>query len=365
MNAQQAGRTLRTMTSGECRWIGREDIHAYAFGSREAGRFDAKALVFRLVTAGRPFEGQAWMGCDEAAAMVAAMTEQADSLRVQAGECEERFQLEGSDMAKKTSKKTVSKADKRRGDIVKGVAKLLKAERTRDASKARVAEQLTDAAAKAGIVRVKRPSIVVKEIVEREGLRNTSYQYEIENVVDHKGKQSWFVKLQGFFVTEFDSIAAAKKVYPNARIVGGQGCAEAVEGRPEPVVEEPKPVEKPKAEKAQESPEDRLARLKAAARKAWETRKANGWKHPKAKPAFSPDTADLMKRADEQLAQSKANVKQARETFKAIEAKKAEKRKALAVVKRVEKREADKRKGQQIGGIKKLQQIMGEAIGLT
>jgi hypothetical protein len=112
------------------------------------------------------------------------------------------------------------------------------------------------------------------------------------------------------------------------------------------------------AAKTDETPDERLARLKAAARKAWETRRANGWKHPKAK-------SEMLQKIDAQLAESRAISKKARETFKAIEEKKAEKRKALAVVKRVEKREADKRKGRQIGGIAQLKKMMGQAIGLN
>jgi hypothetical protein len=208
--------------------------------------------------------------------------------------------------------------------------------------------------------RVKRPSIVAVDTAKRDKLTNKSERYEIEALVDAKGRNLWCVKLDGFYVTEFDSIADAKKAYPNARILGGQGCAEAVKGRPEPVVEEPKPVAKPKASKAEESPEDRLARLKAAARKAWETRKANGWKHPKAK-------SEMLQKIDAQLAESRAISKKAREEFKAREAVKAEKRKALAVVKRVEKREADKRKGQPIGRtpavrLPQLEAILGQAF---
>jgi hypothetical protein len=344
-----------------------------------AGRFDPKALVFKVVADGRPYEGQDWVSCEEAAEHVAvmlyvvAMNEQADSRRVPAGDGGEGFQLEDEIMAKakKVETKKQTKAPK-----VKATAK---APDSPPAAKARVAAKLTKAAVKAGLVEAapakKRPSIVAKEIIEREGLKNTSHQFEVENVVDHKGRQFWIVKVQGFFVAEFDGIAAAKKAYPNARILGGQGCAEAVENftadvcrvpadEPAP---KPEPVKAKAAAPATETPDERLARLKAAARKAWETRRAQGWKHPKAK-VVSP----LIAKIDAQLAQSKAHVKQARETFKAIDAKKAERKKAEAVIKRVEKREKAKRLGQPITGggssghgIRELKRIMGQAIGLN
>lgn len=366
MNAEQVARVMRSMASGESRWIGSEGVHVYAFGSQVAGRFDPKALVFKVVTADRDHAAQAWMGCDEAAALVVAANEQADSRRVPAGDGGEGFQVEDEIMAKakKVETKKQTKAPK-----VKATAK---APDSPPAAKARVAAKLTKAAVKAGLVEAapakKRPSIVAKEIIEREGLKNTSHQFEVENVVDHKGRQFWIVKVQGFFVAEFDGIAAAKKAYPNARILGGQGCAEAVEGQPadEPAPQ-PEPVKAKPAATATETPDERLARLKAAARKAWETRRAQGWKHPKAK-VVSP----LIAKIDAQLAQSKAHVKQARETLKAIDAKKAERKKAEAVIKRVEKREKAKRLGQPINGggssghgIRELKRIMGQAIGLN
>jgi hypothetical protein len=391
MNVEQVARVLRSMASGECRWIGCEGVHAYAFGSQVAGRFDAKALVFKVVTDGRPFAGQAWMNGDEAAAVAVAAIEQADSRRAPAGESGDGFQLEDEIMAKskkvETKKVTKAKAPARVAEKpVKAAEKLAATAKAPDsppAAKARVAAKLTKAAVKAGLVEAapakKRPSIVAKEIIEREGLKNTSHQFEVENVVDHKGRQFWIVKVQGFFVAEFDGIAAAKKAYPNARILGGQGCAEAVENFTADVCRVPadEPAPKPKrgaafgkaigdsiavhrAEKAAataETPEERMARLKAAARKAWETRRAQGWKHPKAK-------SEMLQKIDAQLAESRAISKQARETFKAIDAKKAERKKAEAMIKRVEKREKAKRAGQPIGGIAQLKKIMGEAIGL-
>jgi hypothetical protein len=210
--------------------------------------------------------------------------------------------------------------------------------------------------------RVKRPSIVAVDTAKRDKLTNKSDRYEIEAIVDAKGKHLWCVKLDGFYVCDCDGLAEAKKAYPNARILGGEGCAEAVAGRPAPAVEEPKQAAKPKAVKAEESPEDRMARLKAAARKAWETRKANGWTHPKAK-VVTPFLAKI----DAQLAESRAISKQAREEFKAREAVKADKRAAAARTKRVEKAEAEKRKRSDTSGhgIRELKRIMGQAIGLN
>jgi hypothetical protein len=64
-------RQLMSMVSGECRWIVREDVHVYAFGSRDdAGRFDARRLVFRVVTADRPYASQEWMPAASAVAVI-------------------------------------------------------------------------------------------------------------------------------------------------------------------------------------------------------------------------------------------------------------------------------------------------------
>jgi hypothetical protein len=336
------------MTTGECRWVGREEVHVYAFGSQ--------VRAFRVVTVERDYERQAWMGLDEAAALVVALNEQADSQRALAGECG-GFQLEDDSMAKakKVETKKQTKAPK-----VKATAK---APDSPPAAKARVAAKLTKAAVKAGAVREKRPSIVAVDTAKREKLTPKSDRYQIEAVVDAKGRDYWIVKLDGFFVAEFDGIAAAKKAYPNASILGGQGCAEAVKGLPEAKAETPAPAPaiptKVVTKQTGETPEERLARMKAAARKAWETRRAQGWKHPKAK-------SEMIKKIDAQLAESRAISKQARETFKAIDAKKAERKKAEAVIKRVEKREQAKRLGKPIGGgIAQLKKIMGEAIGLN
>lgn len=303
MNVEQVARVMRSMASGESRWIGSEGVHVYAFGSQVAGRFDPKALVFKVVADGRPYEGQAWMGCDEAAALVVAANEQADSRRAPAGDGGEGFQLEDEIMAKakKVETKKQTKAPK-----VKATAK---APDSPPAAKARVAAKLTKAAVKAGAI------------------QPATYQGETERVT-----------------------AAARETL------------DALKSLPKP-----EPVKAKPAAPATETPDERLARLKAAARKAWEARRAQGWKHPKAK-VVSP----LIAKIDAQLAQSKAHVKQARETFKAIDAKKAERKKAEAVIKRVEKREKAKRLGQPINGggssghgIRELKRIMGQAIGLN
>lgn len=205
--------------------------------------------------------------------------------------------------AKKVETKKQTKAPK-----VKATAK---APDSPPAAKARVAAKLTKAAVKAGAI------------------QPATYQVETERVT-----------------------AAARETLDALKSLP----------KPEPVKVEAKP-----AAPATETPDERLARLKAAARKAWETRRAQGWKHPKAK-VVSP----LIAKIDAQLAQSKAHVKQARETFKAIDAKKAERKKAEAVIKRVEKREKAKRLGQPINGggssghgIRELKRIMGQAIGLN
>jgi hypothetical protein len=249
--------------------------------------------------------------------------------------------------------------------------------------------------------RTKRPSIVAQDTIRREGLTNSSSRFRLEAAIYADKRMTWMVTLDSFFVAEFESITAAKKVYPNAKTLGGQSCAEGVFERDQPVPEEVKPKPMAKANKARarakakaiewpcvhghtmcstrnfgpcsdeaasrresrakqqaapESAEDRKARQKEAARKAWETRRANGWKHPKAKPA-----SEFIQKVDAQLAQSKANAKQARATLKAIDAKKAERKKAEAMLKRVEKREREKRQVNR--GLRNLQNLMTQALG--
>lgn len=59
------------MASGECRWIGREDVHAYCMGSRVGGTYDPREKRYRIVTEARDYDGQEWMTLEEAAAVVA------------------------------------------------------------------------------------------------------------------------------------------------------------------------------------------------------------------------------------------------------------------------------------------------------
>jgi len=39
------------MAPGECRWVGREDLHVYCWGTSVDGRYDPRATQFKLWTA--------------------------------------------------------------------------------------------------------------------------------------------------------------------------------------------------------------------------------------------------------------------------------------------------------------------------
>lgn len=61
---------MARMVPGECRWIGHEGIHVYCHGSRVDGKYDARKTVFRVVTADRAYEAQAWLDLLTAANIV-------------------------------------------------------------------------------------------------------------------------------------------------------------------------------------------------------------------------------------------------------------------------------------------------------
>jgi hypothetical protein len=42
------------MESGECRWMGRPDLHVYCRGTRVGGRYDARVRQYKLWWPGRP-----------------------------------------------------------------------------------------------------------------------------------------------------------------------------------------------------------------------------------------------------------------------------------------------------------------------
>ena len=51
------------MEPGECRWVGREDIHVYCMGSRVGGKYDARERVYKVWTAdskGSPWDREGW-----------------------------------------------------------------------------------------------------------------------------------------------------------------------------------------------------------------------------------------------------------------------------------------------------------------
>ena len=64
-------RQLMTMVAGECRWIVREDLHVFAWGSRDdAGKYDPRRLTFKVVTADRPHGEQEWMAAASAVELI-------------------------------------------------------------------------------------------------------------------------------------------------------------------------------------------------------------------------------------------------------------------------------------------------------
>jgi hypothetical protein len=51
------------MEAGECRWMGREDMHVYCNGSRVDGKYDARERVYKLWTKGcqgSPWDKDGW-----------------------------------------------------------------------------------------------------------------------------------------------------------------------------------------------------------------------------------------------------------------------------------------------------------------
>lgn len=69
-------RQLQSMAVGECRWIEREDIHAYCFGTWSRSRYDAAVKSYKVVTARRDFDGQAWVSAEEAARVISRLSSQ-------------------------------------------------------------------------------------------------------------------------------------------------------------------------------------------------------------------------------------------------------------------------------------------------
>lgn len=64
-------RQLLAMKSGQSQWLRREDVHVYAQGSHDdAGRYDARRLVFKVVTAERSYASQEWMPAASAVAVI-------------------------------------------------------------------------------------------------------------------------------------------------------------------------------------------------------------------------------------------------------------------------------------------------------
>jgi hypothetical protein len=63
-------RSLAGMKPGECRFVGREDVHVYCHGTRVDGKYDAKIKSYRVVTRGRKYDSQDWVGAEAAALVV-------------------------------------------------------------------------------------------------------------------------------------------------------------------------------------------------------------------------------------------------------------------------------------------------------
>jgi hypothetical protein len=61
---------MARMVAGECRWIGNEGIHVYAFGSHVDGKYNPRSLVYRVVTGRRPYDSQPWLDSLTAANIV-------------------------------------------------------------------------------------------------------------------------------------------------------------------------------------------------------------------------------------------------------------------------------------------------------
>ena len=61
---------MSRMVPGECRCIGHEGIHVYCHGSRADGKYNPRKTVFRVVTAGRSYDSQAWLDLLTAAHVV-------------------------------------------------------------------------------------------------------------------------------------------------------------------------------------------------------------------------------------------------------------------------------------------------------
>jgi hypothetical protein len=43
--------SMLSMSPGECRWVGREDLHVYCWGTSIDGRYDPRVTQFKLWTA--------------------------------------------------------------------------------------------------------------------------------------------------------------------------------------------------------------------------------------------------------------------------------------------------------------------------
>jgi hypothetical protein len=65
MTLSSIKKNLATMESGECRWIGREDVHVYCRNPHNAA-----VPTYKVVTPKRPHAKQKWIEADDAAALI-------------------------------------------------------------------------------------------------------------------------------------------------------------------------------------------------------------------------------------------------------------------------------------------------------
>ena len=61
---------LTVMTPGECRWIGRRDIHVYCFGTRVDGRYLPDVRLFKIATDECVWNEGGWSTAAEIAAQI-------------------------------------------------------------------------------------------------------------------------------------------------------------------------------------------------------------------------------------------------------------------------------------------------------
>jgi len=70
-------RTITDMQPGECRWVGRQDLHVYCHGSEVDGKYRPDVRVYKLWTIdsiGSVWDAAGWATAAEVATLVAKET---------------------------------------------------------------------------------------------------------------------------------------------------------------------------------------------------------------------------------------------------------------------------------------------------